>query len=71
MRNDQNTITTNKNQIEDIITSYYSTLFTTQSPSPGDIQNITEHITISVTIDMNDKLSRPFSGEEIRKALFD
>lgn len=54
-----NNITSDHNQIERIVTDYYSALFNTLNPSNGDIEKIMELITPLVNRDMNDFLQPP------------
>lgn len=58
-------------EIEDIITNFYSNMFTTQNPTLDDIQNISTLIEPTVSQDMNARSVAPFAKDEVRKTIFD
>lgn len=66
-----NTLTSEQKEVEEIVTNYFTSLFSTQHPTPGDISNITNLLPRVVSHDMQEHLARTFTPEEVRKALFD
>lgn len=71
IRNDEGIPQTDQKSIEVTIQKYYDNLFKSQNPSAEDIEKITRCINPSVTGEMNRFLIKPFTSEEVRKALFD
>lgn len=69
LKNWDDRLLSDQKDIEIIITVFYSNLFTSQNPSDQDIEQITDHLAPSVTQEMNDDLTGPFSKEKICKSL--
>ena len=55
-------------EINSIITGYFSNLFTSQVNVPN--RNVLDHVHTRVTTDMNERLMAPYTAEEVKKALF-
>ena len=62
---------TRTNNISNIVTDYFDELFSSSTPSSLDMEIVLSSVTPKVSQQMNDHLSRPFTSEEIRKALSD
>ncbi|KAK3224528.1 hypothetical protein Dsin_011553 [Dipteronia sinensis] len=58
-------------RLSQVIHNYFSTLFKSSVPSPGDIANASVGIGSSLSSVMIGELSRPYSAEEIKRAIFD
>jgi hypothetical protein len=58
----------NQKEIEEVAKEFYTNLFTAQNDVEPDL--VTEWVQRSVTDNMNEFLSAPFTVEEIEKALF-
>lgn len=54
-----------------IVTDFYTNLFSTQNPSDREISIVTEAVVPCVTDEMNAGLSAPFTVEEVKRATFD
>lgn len=52
------------------ITDYYNGLFRSQNPSIDNIEKVVNHVIPSINQDMNSILEKPFTKEELQKALF-
>ncbi|XP_051221114.1 uncharacterized protein [Lolium perenne] len=68
LKNDSGEVTEDQDQIMDLASNYFQTLFTAevQDPDPTVINKVLP----SVTTEMNGKLLAPYSREEVKKALF-
>lgn len=62
------TVVTAQHELETTATDFYAELFTSQGDL--EIDPIINCIPTKVTTEMNDMLIRPFSGEEVKRALF-
>lgn len=51
------------------VTGYFANLFTSEVLVPDPV--VLSHVKKSVTIEMNEALLKPYTTEEVRKALFD
>ena len=49
---------------------YFQRLFTSSQPEDGDLSRVLEEVDQRVTDEMNDTLLEPYTGEEVRRALF-
>jgi hypothetical protein len=68
LRRTDGSLATNQEELETEALEFYSRLFTCQEMlDPGPIL---EHVPTKVTPQMNDSLLRPFTGEEVRDAVF-
>ena len=56
-----------KESISATVVAYFQNIYTTSSPSC--IEEITTTISIRITREMNEELIKPFTGEEVTKAL--
>ncbi|KAL5545507.1 hypothetical protein UlMin_005194 [Ulmus minor] len=54
-----------------IISEYFQDIFLSSSPSSSDIASVLSCVDPKVMVDMINQLLRPFSSEEIKKALMD
>ncbi|KAL5576703.1 hypothetical protein UlMin_018402 [Ulmus minor] len=54
-----------------IVQDYFQTIFSSSTPSFSDLEVVLSCVRPRVTRDMNEILLRPFSGEDVRKALMD
>ena len=54
-----------------IISDYFQDIFLSSSPSTSDFSSVLSCVRPKVTTDMNNQLLRPFTSEEIKKALMD
>ena len=61
-------LTENKDQMESMTTSFYKQLYT--SVGVQDMEQVLETIPRKVTDDMNSTLNAPYSGQEVKTALF-
>ena len=61
----------NPGNFKDIIHGYFLDLFTSSSPSNVDINSVLTYVKAKVTTDMNNKLLRPFTSDEVHKAMLD
>ncbi|KAL5549549.1 hypothetical protein UlMin_004780 [Ulmus minor] len=59
------------NNISNVVTAYFDKLFSSSSPSLLDMDSVFSCVKPKVSQRMNEHLSRPFTGEEIRTALTD
>ncbi|XP_050211481.1 uncharacterized protein LOC126661668 [Mercurialis annua] len=59
------------NEIQEIIQSYFANLFESSNPSDQEIQKVTQHVEASITNEMNEKLIRSFTAEEVINAIRD
>lgn len=57
--------------MENIISNYYSELFSSENPTHEDICKITSLISPVISFEVNNILESLFTREEVRKALFD
>ena len=55
--------------ISNVVTDYFDKLFSSSNPSLLDMDTVFSCVKPKVSQSMNEHLSRPFTGEEIRKAL--
>lgn len=69
LSNDQGILMTDQRDIENIIISYYDSLFTSNHPTDYDFHKITSLIDPKVSEETNNFLLTPFT-KEVRKALF-
>ena len=68
MRRTDGSLATNQEELETEVLEFYSRLFTHQEMlDPGPIL---EYVPAKVAPQMNDSLLRPFTGEEVRDAVF-
>ncbi|KAL5563032.1 hypothetical protein UlMin_032779 [Ulmus minor] len=61
----------NSGTFKDIIHGYFLDLFTSSSSSNLDINSVLTSVNTKVTTEMNNKLLRPFTSDEIHKAMLD
>ena len=57
-------------QIADTIVEYFQDLFTSGQPEDEEIGPVLEAVDQWVTDDMNNTLMEPYTGDEVRRALF-
>ena len=57
-------------QIADIAMQYFQDLFTSCQPEDEEIGPVLEAVDQRVTDDMNNTLMEPYTGDEVRRALF-
>lgn len=62
--------TTNPEDIERIIIQYFSTIYSTEQVNATALQEILNVTPSKVTLEMNAMLLMPYTGEEIRQAVF-
>lgn len=71
LKKNDDSYTTTQMELENLITDYYSHLFSSQHPSSENISKISNILHQGVTQDMHNYFDTSFSKEEIKKALFD
>ncbi|KAL5539433.1 hypothetical protein UlMin_045908 [Ulmus minor] len=62
---------TDPGKILGIISDYFQDIFLSSSPSTSDFASVLSCVHPKVTTDMNNQLLRPFTSEDIKKALMD
>lgn len=65
---DDGVLITKQSSLEEVVRSFYSELFSTQDQLNPDA--ILAHVPVKVTDLMNEELAKPFSAEEVHRALF-
>jgi hypothetical protein len=68
LRRDDGSIATKQEELEEVAVSFYRNLFTAQAEI--DVEAVLQHVGRKVTEEMNTSLSRPYTVEEVRKAVF-
>ena len=69
IENDQGIWLKEMDEIEEEICSHFQKLFTSSSPTPSQIQAALQGMTVKVTSEMNVQLEKPFTAEDVEKAL--
>jgi len=68
LKRDDGSLATSQDELESVATEFYKNLFTAQNElSP---ETIFEHVPRKVTAEMNERLTRPFSADEVERALY-
>lgn len=70
MTDDHGSWCTSTGEVHDIIIGYCTTLFFSSNPLVEDIQGVTNNVEPCVSHHMNFVLQRPFTEEEVRRAIF-
>ena len=68
LKRDDGSIAVKQEELEEVATSFYRGLFTAQENL--DVGAILQHVQPKVTVAMNDSLTRTYTAEEIRRAVF-
>ncbi|XP_040379850.1 uncharacterized protein LOC121054416 [Oryza brachyantha] len=68
LRTSDGLLATAQSEMERLVVSFYKDLFSAQCNSEPD--EVLQHVKARVTDGMNEQLLKPFSGEEVKKALF-
>ena len=68
LQNEQGDVVTDQQDLEALVVDFYSNLFTAQPNL--EPEQIVQHVPHRVTDDMNEGLCKPFTADEVRRALF-